>query len=131
MTYTEMIVLDAFRDAYGRMFTRGGEAWLNDIPRDAYLTMGDVKRIKEQGETVRVLEPQVYRSVTVLGRDNFMFSDDGATRKEYGYFYGMKGHRFVTSPSEVTGDCFAVSGTGADAWYKLTPSLFEHAQNWE
>ena len=34
MTYTEMIVLDAFRDAYGRMFTRGGEEWLNDIPRE-------------------------------------------------------------------------------------------------
>ena len=127
----EVEVVEAFRDAFGRMFTRGGEDWLNAIPTDAHLTLGDVRRIK-QGETIRVLEPQRYQSIVMLSSDHMMFESDSA----YGYFYGQDGDSFVDTPSLKTLDerddhYLAVSGSGAEHWYKITESLKRHARNWE
>ena len=33
--WREIQVIDAIRDAFGRMYTRGGEEWLDSIPEDA------------------------------------------------------------------------------------------------
>ena len=76
----EVEVVEAFRDAFGRAFTRGGEDWLNAIPTDAHLTLGDVRRIK-QGETIRVLEPQRYQSIVMLSTQ-CDFALGGAARKK-------------------------------------------------
>ena len=61
----KICLLRAFQDALGRMFTRGGELWLDNIPNDAILTMGDVQQV-QLGKSIRVLEPQVYSRVTKL-----------------------------------------------------------------
>ena len=34
------------------MFTRGGELWLDNIPNDAILTMGDVQQV-QLGKSIR------------------------------------------------------------------------------
>ena len=72
----EMCLLRAFEDAHGRMFDHGGELWLDNIPNDAILTMGDVQHVM-QGKTIRVLEPQVYSRVTKLTNWHTMLEDVG------------------------------------------------------
>jgi hypothetical protein len=129
----EVHVLDAFRDALGRMFTRGGEKWLDTIPKDAYLTLGDVRRMLE-GDPVRVLEPQRYTEVVSLTSHHMMIEEGKESGSPYGYFYGQDGESFVdsiVSLDEKYDDHFAVSGSGADYWYKITDSLKKHALNWE
>ena len=145
-TYTrqELYVIEAFRDALGRMYTRGGEEWLDTIPEDAILKMGDVRHVGE-GSTLRVFEPQGYNEIRELtSNDDLMFR----SKKYYGYFYGMFPRVLVRGDGTIEKKwCnterdanrhntdwdayYAVSGTGADAWYKMTPSLLLHAENWK
>ena len=71
----------------------------------------DTINIFERGASIKVLEPQWYRSVTTLDRTHFMFSeshDDGGCA---GMFYAHEGN--------------AVSGSGCDKWYKISPELLE------
>eukprot|EP00966_Prymnesium_polylepis_P118175 2732205-Prymnesium_polylepis.1 len=75
----------------------------------------DTINIFERGASIKVLEPQWYRSVTTLDRTHFMFSeshdDEGCT----GMFYEHEGN--------------AVSGSGCDKWYKMSPELVEFCSN--
>ena len=87
----------------------------------------------QQGATVRVLEPQQYTGVVELTTEHDVFQlKPGAT---YGCFYGRDGRNsnvFVEEPSAGADDRLrAVSGSGADNWFKMTESLIKHAQDWE
>ena len=130
--YEELHVIEAFRDAFGRMNTRGGEEWIDTIPEDAILRMGDVRRVKEGGK-VRVFEPQRYATV----RELTCIDECMLRSKPYGCFYGMLGGATCNTNLDATEhntswDAYwAVSGSGADIWYKMTPSLLRHAENWE
>ena len=146
MSVSEVDVIDAIRDAQGRMFSRGGENWLNTIPMDAILTLEDVCRIRQQGETIRVLMPQHYEKVVELTNEHMMFENG----TDFGYFYGEHGDMTILSeqltfdhplihskqltfdhPLVKSKSSFAVSGSGADLWYKLTDSLKQHARDWK
>jgi len=132
--YEELHVIEAFRDAFGRMHTRGGEEWIDTIPEDAILRMGDVRRVKDGG-TVRVFVPQRYAAV----RELTCIEECMLRSKPYGCFYGMLGGGNKTCNTKLDAtehnkswDAYwAVSGSGADIWYKMTPSLLRHAENWE
>ena len=75
----EICVLRAFQEAFGRMFTPGGELWLDNIPNDAILTMGDIQQV-QLGKSIRVLEPQDYSRVTKLTTRHTMLEDAGKGR---------------------------------------------------
>lgn len=129
----EVAVLDAFRDAYGRMFTRGGETWLDTIPKDAFLTMEDVKRVKAGETALRVLMPQTYREIEELANEHELFTLK--PNSAFGCFYAMlpSGAYAMNYTSNAATDklMIAVTGTSGDFYYKITPSLVEHAENWE
>jgi len=76
------------------------------------LTGKDTIDIMERGRSVRVLEPQTYCSVTTLDKTHRMF-DSECEEEEYcrGLFSCRHG--------------IAVSGSGDDEWYKVSPTLVE------
>ena len=118
---------DAFRDALGRMFTRTGEDWLDNIPSDAYLTLGDVERAKD-GESMRIIVPQTYSDIEDLTKDHELFTL--MPEKRHGCFYGRCPRSWVLSDQLLLPYMHAVSGTGGDCYYKVTPSLLKHAAEW-
>ena len=123
----EVLLIDAFRDALGRMHKRGGEEWFDGIPITAVLTLGDVRKVR-QGLKIRVVEPQDYSNLADLTVDHFMMSSNDA----YGFFYGIHGDTFE-EPKACSTDwdhMEAVSGSGADGWLKICPELIEHAKRW-
>ena len=128
----EICVLRAFQDALGRMFTRGGELWLDNIPNDAILTMGDVQQV-QLGKSIRVLEPQVYSRVTKLTNWHTMLEDAGKGHNVgvYGYFHTGEHTTCATEFLPELANTPALSGTGSDMWYKMTPGLVEYALKWE
>ena len=131
----EICVLRAFQDALGRMFTRGGELWLDNIPNDAILTMGDVQQV-QLGKSIRVLEPQVYSRVTKLTTRHTMLEDVGKGHKVgvYGHFHTGEHNTCASFTTEFLPDLAnkpALSGRGSDVWYRITPSLIEYALKWE
>ena len=132
--YNAYHVAEAFRDALGRMYTRGGERWLDTIPKDAILTMRDVRQVKQEGVTMQVFEPQLYRTKLINDHDDMFTLKPECV---YGCFYAEKNGKFhnqnLDASEFVTAwDTFsAVSGTGVDEWYKLTDSLVDHARKWE
>ena len=81
------------------------------LPNDCFLTPRDTIDIKENGKAIRVIEPQDYSSVSTIDATNFMFNGKSDDDNCSGYFYEF--------------DDKAVSGSGADVWYKVTPSLVE------
>ena len=131
----EICVLRAFQDALGRMFTRGGKLWLDNIPNDAILIMGDVQQV-QLGKSIRVLEPQVYSRVTKLTNWHTMLEDAGKGHSVgvYGHFHTGEHTTRASFANEFLPDLAnkpALSGTLSDVWYKMTPSLIEHALKWE
>ena len=79
------------------MHTRGGEEWLDTIPEDAILRMGDVRRVNEGG-TVRLFAPQRYDAIKELTcNDEWMFQPI----KPYGCFYGIESGNNATSNTKL------------------------------
>jgi hypothetical protein len=102
-------------------------SWVDNVPDDAYLSRADVIPLYNQrhatdesddDHSIYVIQPQLYEEVTELKADDQMFdeqtSDDGI-----GFFY---------SYDQITR--VVVSGSGADYWYKPTPSLEKHLRSY-
>ena len=94
--------------------------------------MDDIQQV-QLGKSIRVLEPQDYLRVTKLTTRHTMLEDVGK-----GHNVGVYGHfhtgEHTTCATEFLPDLPnkpALSGTGADMWYKITPSLVEYALKWE
>ena len=85
---------------------------MSKLCAESLLSPNDTVDVFENGRSFKVLEPQWYQSITTLDSDHFMFTEDhddsigGICR---GCFYECEGN--------------AVSGSGSDVWYKVTPQL--------
>ena len=92
------------------------EQFVTNLPTAALLTMKDVKNIyTEDGAEIYVLEPQSYDILNKFNKDNFMYSDmEDNDDNHFGLFYN------------IPGDDKAVSGSGADDWYKLDKPLYDY-----
>ena len=104
-------IIDNVADDDDRM-----EQFVTNLPTEALLTMKDVKNIyTEDDAEIRVLEPQSYNSLNKFDRDHFMYSDmEDNDDRHFGLFYN------------IPGDDKAVSGSGADDWYKLDKPLYDY-----
>ena len=81
-----------------------------DLRKCCILQSEDTERIYMHGEAIRVLEPQCYDAVSTLDKSSYMFhSNDDWAGVCYGAFREEDGN--------------AVSGSGGDHWYKITPEL--------
>ena len=78
------------------------------------LTGKDTIDIMERGRSVRVLEPQTYCSVTTLDKTHSMFDSEYEAEKYCRGFFSCDDD-----------DGIAVSGSGDDVWYKVSPTLVE------
>ena len=78
------------------------------------LTGKDTIDIMERGRSVRVLEPQTYCSVTTLDKTHRMFDSECEEEKYCRGFFSCDDD-----------DGIAVSGSGGDEWYKVSPTLVE------
>ena len=78
------------------------------------LTGKDTIDIVARGRSVRVLEPQTYCSVTTLDKTHRMFDSECEEEKYCRGFFSCDDD-----------DGIAVSGSGDDVWYKVSPTLVE------
>lgn len=141
----QMEIVSAFRNAMEDAESELGKDWFGEIPSEAYLTLGDVHKIKTKGLSLPVLKPQSYSAIEVLDATDYMFHagdyDGEIAKSPYGLFYTAYriGHPKYVDPSRlkrypVDPDHFervAASGSGADFWLKLHPSLLQHARSWK
>ena len=75
-----------------------------------FLTPEDTVNIFDRGHTIRVLRPQAYDGVSALDASDLMFKHCRDEREDCrGLFYASNGK--------------AVSGSGADVWYKVSHAL--------
>lgn len=119
--------------------------WLNNIPSEGKLKLGDVYAVKTRGVELPVLGPPDY-DIQTLDASHYMFHDNGANEYEvlkypYGLFHadGSVGKRNDIRLAElkkwpVNGEDhfhrFAVSGSKKDMWFVLHPALLQHALAW-
>lgn len=116
--------------------------WVN-FPYEAYLTMGDIERIKKGTAALRVLEPQHWSSVEILDPQSRLINNLDFRLLPYGAFRPL-GH--VRDPGYPTDEEMAegkphlerlrskpvATGGGGpmNAWFKMHPALVVHANNW-
>ena len=84
--------------------------------------MGDVQQV-QLGKSIRVLEPQVYSRVTKLTNWHTMLEDAGKGNNVgvYGHFHTGEHSTCATEFLPDLANKPALSGTGSDMWYKMTP----------
>ena len=84
---------------------------VNKIPENFYLTLSEVREVKK-GKSLYIIEPQDYKKVTLLDKNNVMFVND-YSNSETGLFYRCGS----------VNDNIAVSGSGCDVWLVVRPDL--------
>ena len=122
---------DGFHSAYMSGNKELFDDWYSEIPSEADLRLGDIHSIKVEGNSIPVLEPQEYRSVSTLDRNHMMFGDGSP----YGYFYpaNAKGKAAKDGAYEkgYNPEHFSERATsGAGDFYKLHPALLQHVRAW-
>ena len=114
---------------------------------DCVLTIRDVMRVRSTNTAIAVI-PYIFQNqgsptFTWLTADDFMFSADART-PQIGYFYPYEPNKrpaervkwsdYARLESEGRLnrllDAYAVSGSGADYWIKLSPELIGLAYGW-
>ena len=133
----------------------GDGVWIQTIPINANLTLKDVHLAQSGEAEIHVVAPQTYEQVTVLKHDHHMFwmgrtpeQQQESRTLDYGYFSSDPYQKQSANPYErfrkfnagyqskhfpkynaAADNHWAVAGSGSDVWYKVTPSLLEHARN--
>lgn len=91
------------------------EEFITNLPTESQLTLQQAREIYENAEEIHILPPQAYNKLIQFDKYDFMYSDmENNDERHFGLFYSLQG------------DDKAVSGSGADDWYKLDKSLYDH-----
>ena len=130
-----------FNDFFSLVCTRDENIFL-ELPPEVILTVGDVSNIVNKGQSIDVIEPQNYDTVSTLTRNSFMLEEAPPRLRTDGNIYVMADNGnelgnfykdFVkeqlpirenfSSDRDYEEAVWVVSGSGGDVWIKANEDL--------